>query len=377
MQTNRLLFGATIGIIGGGQLGRMMATTARHMGYRIVVLDPTPNCPAGQLADDQIIAAYDDLSAVKKLAEKSDVVTYEFENVDLQAATYLEEAGILPQGANSLAITQDREKEKQAMVDSGQSVAPFAIIQSKDELNKAVETIGFPAVVKTCRGGYDGKGQVKLSSADDLAEAEQLLAKSERLIYEAWISFDKEISIVFTRGIDGSIQYFPIGENIHRDHILHTTIVPAKVSDTVMTKAHQAVQAIAETINVVGTFAIELFVQDDNIYINELAPRPHNSGHYTIEACNVSQFEQHVRAICGLPLLPVYFHGASVMVNLLGQDVVPFFEKINQEENTGHIHMYGKDKMAPKRKMGHVTYVANDREELVQNLLQKQMIEIE
>lgn len=377
MQTNRLLFGATIGIIGGGQLGRMMATTARHMGYRIVVLDPTPNCPAGQLADDQIIAAYDDLSAVKKLAEKSDVVTYEFENVDLQAATYLEEAGILPQGANSLAITQDREKEKQAMVDSGQSVAPFAIIQSKDELNKAVKTIGFPAVVKTCRGGYDGKGQVKLSSADDLAEAEQLLAKSERLIYEAWISFDKEISIVFTRGMDGSIKYFPIGENIHRDHILHTTIVPAKVSDTVMTKAHQAVQAIAETINVVGTFAIELFVQDDNIYINELAPRPHNSGHYTIEACNVSQFEQHVRAICGLPLLPVYFHGASVMVNLLGQDVVSFFEKIHQDENTGHIHMYGKDKMAPKRKMGHVTYVANNREELVQNLLQKQMIEID
>lgn len=374
MLTNRLIFDATIGIIGGGQLGRMMATTARHMGYRIVVLDPTPNCPAGQLADNQIVAAYDDIDAVKQLAEQSDVVTYEFENVDLTAAKYLESVGILPQGALSLAITQDRALEKQAMVDSGQSVAPFAIIETSTELAEAVERIGFPAVVKTCRGGYDGKGQVKLVSKADLSEAEKLLSDNKQLIYEAWIAFDQEISLVFTRGGDGDIHYFPIGENIHRDHILHTTIVPAQLTDAIVDKAHRAAEAIAKTINVVGTFTIELFVKDDGIFINELAPRPHNSGHYTIEACNVSQFEQHIRAICGLPLLPIFFHGAAVMLNLLGQDVAPFFERLDQV-GLAHIHMYGKKEFAPKRKMGHVTYIAENRQQLTNWLIKQHVIE--
>lgn len=377
MQTNRLLFGATIGIIGGGQLGRMMATTARHMGYQIIVLDPTPNCPAAQLADDQIIAAYDDLAAVKRLAEQSDVVTYEFENVDLNAAKYLEEVGVLPQGAHSLALTQDREIEKQAMVDSGQSVAPFEIVNSLADLSQAVETIGYPAVVKTCRGGYDGKGQVKLSSTADLGDAEQLLRQTDRLIYERWIDFDKEISVVFTRDLGGEIQYFPIGENVHRDHILHTTLVPARVSKDVISKAQRAAKAIAETTDVVGTFAIELFVKGNDIFINELAPRPHNSGHYTIEACNVSQFEQHIRAICGLPLLPVYFHGAAVMVNLLGVDVAPFFDKLSNIGNAGHIHMYGKRETAPKRKMGHVTYIGTNRDKLVKDLSEHRVIKLD
>lgn len=367
MPISSLLYGKTIGIIGGGQLGRMMATALRHMGYRLIVLDPTPDCPAAQLADEQIVARYDDLEAVKQLREKSDVVTYEFENVDLEAARYLEAEGVLPQGAKSLEITQDREKEKQAMLDSHQPVSPFQIITSEAELETAIQTIGLPAVVKTCRGGYDGKGQVKLKTTADLPAVRDMLERGERLIYEAFVTFDCEISVVFTRSMDGDIRYFPIGENVHRDHILHTTTVPASVSDLVLDKAKQAAEDIAETIGVVGTFTLELFVKGEDIYVNELAPRPHNSGHFTIEACNVSQFEQHIRAIVGLPLLPVYFHGASQMINLLGDNLDQYFNHPERLTDV-HVHMYGKTDIKPKRKVGHLTLVAESKEILVQKL---------
>ncbi|GEM01900.1 5-(carboxyamino)imidazole ribonucleotide synthase [Halolactibacillus halophilus] len=367
MPANSLLYGKTIGIIGGGQLGRMMATVLRHMGYHLIVLDPTPDCPAAQLADEQIVAKYDDLEAIKQLREKTDVVTYEFENVDLAAARYLEAEGVLPQGAKSLEITQDREKEKQAMLDSHQPVSPFKIITSEAELDEAIQTIGLPAVVKTCRGGYDGKGQVKLKTSADLPGVRDLLERGERLIYEAFVNFDCEISVVFTRGMDKEMCYFPVGENVHRDHILHTTTVPASVSDTVIDKAKQAAREIAETIGVVGTFTLELFVKGEEIYVNELAPRPHNSGHYTIEACNVSQFEQHIRAIVGLPLLPIYFHGASQMINLLGDNLKQYFNHPERLTDV-HIHMYGKSDIKPKRKVGHLTIVAESREALNQKI---------
>ncbi len=367
MPVNSLLYGKTIGIIGGGQLGRMMATALRHMGYRLIVLDPTPDCPAAQLADGQIVAQYDDLDAIKQLREQTDVVTYEFENVDLKAARYLEAEGVLPQGAKSLEITQDREKEKQAMLDSHQPVSPFKIVTSEQELDEAIQTIGLPAVVKTCRGGYDGKGQVKLKTKKDLPAVFDMLEQGERLIYEAFVTFDCEISVVFTRSVDGDIRYFPIGENVHRDHILHTTTVPASVQDAVLDKAKQAAKEIAETIEVVGTFTLELFVKGEEIYVNELAPRPHNSGHYTIEACNVSQFEQHIRAIVGLPLLPVYFHGASQMINLLGDNLDQYFNYPERLTDV-HIHMYGKSDIKPKRKVGHLTIVAESNEALIQKI---------
>lgn len=373
MQTSKLLFGSTIGIIGGGQLGRMMATAAKHMGYRIIVLDPTPDCPTAQVADHQIVASYDDLEAIQHLAEKSDVVTYEFENVDLTAARILEDQGILPQGADSLKITQDRELEKQAMIDSNQPVAAFKIVQSENELNIAARTIGYPLVVKTCRGGYDGKGQVKVASAENLESAQQMFQQADRLIVEKWIPFDKEISIVFTRSQTGEITYFPIAENIHREHILHATMAPGNVSEQVAMKARQAAKAIAETINVVGTFAIEMFVCGEDVLINELAPRPHNSGHYTIEACNVSQFEQHIRAICGLPLISIHSQGA-VMVNLLGKDVQRFFDQLEANPDA-HIHMYGKAENKPLRKMGHLTFVGEDASDIYQKLTRKKLIE--
>ncbi|PWU66699.1 5-(carboxyamino)imidazole ribonucleotide synthase [Gracilibacillus dipsosauri] len=374
MQNNRLLFGRTIGIIGGGQLGRMMTTVAKHMGYHVIVLDPTPNCPTAQVSGGQIVAAYDDMNAIKELAEKCDVVTYEFENVDLTAAEFLEAKGILPQGANSLKVTQDRELEKKAMVDSNQPVAEFAIVQTVQQLEKAVEKLGYPSVVKTCRGGYDGKGQVKLTNERDIKEASEMLSATDRLIVEKWVPFDKEISIVFTRSQAGDISYFPVAENIHRDHILHATIAPARVAGHIAEKAKKAAKAIAETIGVVGTFAIEMFVVGDEILINELAPRPHNSGHYTIETCNVSQFEQHIRAICGLPLIPVYAHGGAVMFNLLGKDIEPFFRKMD-ELTPAHVHMYGKEENKPLRKMGHATFIGDNALTIYNDLVEKKLIE--
>src|SRR5690606_30423641 len=204
---------------------------------------------------------------------------------------------------------------KSAMQNAKQPVAPYAIVKTSQELAEQAEKIGYPCVAKTCRGGYDGKGQVKLTSEADLPEAEAMLANAGRLIIEKWVTFDKEISVVFTRSIKGEIGFFPISENIHRDHILHVTLALGRVKHSLEEKARNAAAAIAQELDVVGTFAIEMFVTKDGILINELAPRPHNSGHYTIEACDVSQFEQHIRAICQLPLLPVHAHKAAVMVN--------------------------------------------------------------
>lgn len=373
MPTNSLTFDKTIGIIGGGQLGRMMATTARHMGYRLVVLDPTPNCPAAQLADEQIIANYDDLEAIKQFATLVDLVTYEFENVDLNTARYLADQGLLPQGTASLEVTQDRELEKRLMEKLNLPVAPFELINQQSDFNRATEKIGFPAVVKTCLGGYDGKGQMILRSTADLAEATTMLTNNKRLIYEKLIQFDREVSIVFTRSRAGAIEFFPIAENEHREHILDKTIVPARITDSVAKQIKQAAEAVATALNVVGTFTIEFFVKGERIYINELAPRPHNSGHFTIEACNVSQFEQHIRAICNLPLVPILFHGGAVMVNLLGDNLQIYTEKINQLDRA-HLHFYGKDQIKPKRKIGHLTFVAHDRDQLIDELTERNLI---
>lgn len=363
MSANKIFPGQTIGILGGGQLGRMMATAAKHMGYRIAVLDPTPDCPTAQVADHHIIANFDDMKGIKQLAEVSDTVTYEFENVDLTAARFLEENSKLPQGANLLEVTQDRENEKKVMVESGLPVASFAIVHDKDEFLRAAQDISFPFVVKTCRGGYDGKGQLKVENESELASGIAFVEKHKRIIVEQWVPFDKEVSVLFTRTAAGNTAFFPVAENKHKDHILDTTIAPARVSDHVKQKALKAAQLAADAIGVVGTFAIEMFVRGDEIYINEMAPRPHNSGHYTIEACTVSQFEQHIRAICGLPLLPVEFIGAAKMVNLLGEDVNEYLARIT-EIPSAHFHIYGKKEAKAKRKMGHLTFVARNLDEL-------------
>lgn len=353
----------TIGIIGGGQLGRMMAIAARYMGYRIIVLDPTPNCPTAQIADEQITAPYDDMNAIRELVEKADVVTYEFENVDLEAARYIEAKGKLPQGAYALEVTQNREAEKTLMKENGIPVPPFSIVRDGKECRTALEHTSFPAVIKTCRGGYDGKGQLKLESESDIEAAVRLAEQGGTFIIEEWIDFDKEISVVFTRSQDGEIAFFPLAENVHRDHILAETYAPANVPETVKEKALAAAKVLAEKINVVGTFAIEMFVKGDDIYINEMAPRPHNSGHYTIESCNVSQFEQHIRAICLLPLKKIEQHKPALMINVLGEDVGRA-QKALQRLPEASVHLYGKVEAKPKRKMGHITFIADNFEEL-------------
>lgn len=367
MNNQTILPPQTIGIIGGGQLGRMMAIAARYMGYRIVVLDPTPDCPCAQVADEQIIKNYDDMQGIRTLTEKSDVITYEFENVDLTAATYIEKQGKLPQGAYPLEVTQNREKEKTLMKEAGLPVPTFFIVHNEVECKEACEKITYPAVIKTCSGGYDGKGQIKLETVADQDKAIDFTNEHGHCIIESWVPFDKEISVVFTRAYtengDGHITFFPIPENEHKDHILFKSIIPANTSEVVRKKAQNAATLLADKMDIVGTFAIEMFVKGDDIYVNEMAPRPHNSGHYTIEGCNISQFEQHVRAIAGLPLMPIHLVSPTIMVNILGEDVQHTLDSMPLS-TAGHVHFYGKDAIKPKRKMGHVTYTGDTLEQV-------------
>jgi 5-(carboxyamino)imidazole ribonucleotide synthase len=358
--------GQTIGIIGGGQLGRMMAIAAKQMGYNIAVLDPTPNSPCGQVADVEITASYNDLEAIKKLAELSDCITYEFENIDYDALTWLEQHAYLPQRSKLLAITQDREKEKQAIQQAGEKVAPYSIVATKEELETAVKNIGVPCVVKTCRGGYDGKGQCVIRTEEDIIHAIPLL-NSGKCIVEAWVPFEKEISVIVTRSVQGEIKTFPVGENIHVENILHQTIVPARIEPNIAQKANDIAINLARSLQMVGTLAVEMFLtKEGEIYINELAPRPHNSGHYTIDACETSQFEQHIRAICNWPLGNTDLLKPVVMVNILGEHLPQSLKNIEHYSNC-KLHLYGKKEAKTKRKMGHLNILADT----IENALQK------
>lgn len=354
-----------IGIIGGGQLGRMMAIAAKYMGYDVTVLDPTPNCPTAQVADKQIVAAYDDMRAIKELTEISDRVTYEFENVDLTAATYIEQQGKLPQGAHALEVTQNREKEKQLMKEANLPIPAFSIVTNGNECEAALEELSYPAVIKTCRGGYDGKGQIKLESIVDKQLAIDFAEKNPFCIIEEWITFDKEISVVFTRAQSGEITFFPVAENEHKDHILYQTTVPAHINATIEKKAYDAARVLADKMGIIGTFTIEMFVKNDDIYLNEMAPRPHNSGHYTIEACNVSQFTQHIRAICSLPLPDIRLLQPAMMINVLGEDLERVLKAMSTTRD-GFVHLYGKDEAKAKRKMGHITFIGDTEEQLTE-----------
>jgi 5-(carboxyamino)imidazole ribonucleotide synthase len=358
----RILPGQTIGIIGGGQLGRMMAISAKEMGFFVAVLDPTPNSPCGQVADIEITANYDDLEAIKELASVSDVITYEFENIDYEALTWLEENANLPQGSHLLKITQDRGTEKSAIQEIGLQVAPFQLVENLEQLAEAVELIGFPSVLKTCRGGYDGKGQFVLKQKEDIALAGKLLA-SGRCILEAWVPFQKEVSVIVTRNPAGEVKAFPVSENTHVENILHQSIVPARISEIRETKAKEMAMKLASEFQLVGTLAVEMFVTEDGeIFINELAPRPHNSGHYSIDACETSQFEQHVRSVCNWPLGETTLIRPVVMTNILGEHVQPLLEKVSQLSGV-KVHLYGKAEAKVKRKMGHVTVLGQTVEE--------------
>ena len=353
--------GSTIGIIGGGQLGQMMALDAKQTGMKVIILDPTPHCPAGQVADEQIVAPYADTKAIEKLADKADVLTYEFENVDLNALEDVQDRVYLPQGTNLLYTTKNRLREKNFLRQAGVKTAPFMAVHTSAELKDAVKKIGYPAVLKTSEGGYDGHGQEVLRNKDDLDKCAPILATGD-CILEGWVPFNRECSVMVGRNEDGEITAFPVSENIHHDEILHLSIVPARISSELQQKAQKIAVQIAQAINLRGILGVEMFVTDDGeIYINELAPRPHNSGHYSIEACNFSQFAIHNRAICNWPLPQVELLKPVVMVNVLGQHVNGVRQQI-QKKADWHFHDYGKAEVRHNRKMGHVTILTDDIE---------------
>lgn len=365
-EAKTLLPGSTIGILGGGQLGRMMANAGSAMGYRFVALDPTEDAPCGQVAD-QIVAAYDDREAARELARRADVITYEFENVDAGVAAMLMAESYVPQGSELLYTTQHRLREKRAIEAAGVRVAPYSEIRSADELREAVAKFGTPCVLKTAMGGYDGKGQWVIRSESEIGEAYETLSRSGvQLVLEQFIRFDKELSVIAARSPQGEIKAFPPAENIHVDNILHLSIVPARISEDVQREAERLAMRIAEGLGVVGLIAVELFLTaDGELFVNELAPRPHNSGHYTMEACRTSQFEQHVRAVCNLPLGDTSLMSPVVMVNVLGQHVEPLLELMAKHDESAErlgaapkVHLYGKKDAVFKRKMGHVNVLA-------------------
>ncbi|MEI7027991.1 5-(carboxyamino)imidazole ribonucleotide synthase [Paenibacillus sp. y28] len=365
-----ILPGATIGVLGGGQLGRMLAQAGSCMGYRFVTLDPTPDAPCGQVAAKQIVAAYHDADAARELANLADVITYEFENVDAGVAEMLMKESYVPQGSQLLYTTQHRLREKRAIEAAGVRVAPYEQIESAGQLRAAVERFGTPCVLKTATGGYDGKGQWVIRSIEETDEAFATLSQAKtELVLEQFIHFDKEISVIAARSPKGEVKAFPAAENVHVNNILHLSIVPARVPADVLAKAEQLAVQIAEGLGVVGLIAVEMFLtKEGELFVNELAPRPHNSGHYTMEACQTSQFEQHVRAICNLPLGPTALMTPVVMVNLLGEHVDPAVQYIAQEQQKDHpdvtvkLHLYGKQEAKKGRKMGHLNLLAGNVE---------------
>lgn len=373
-EAKTILPGATVGILGGGQLGRMMANAGSAMGYRFVALDPTPDAPCGQVAR-QIVAAYDDREAAKELARRADVITYEFENVDAGVAAMLMEQSYVPQGSELLYTTQHRLREKRAIEAAGVRVAPYAEVRSADELREAVGRFGLPCVLKTATGGYDGKGQWVIRSESEIGEAFETLKRAgTELVVEQFIRFSKELSVIAARSTTGEIRTFPAAENIHVDNILHLSIVPARIDEALQREAERLAARIAEGLGAVGLIAVELFLTEGGeLFVNELAPRPHNSGHYTMEACRTSQFEQHVRAICGLPLGDTALLTPVVMVNVLGEHVEPVLARIAKPDEAAErlgaapkLHLYGKHEAKHKRKMGHVNVLADSVEQALE-----------
>lgn len=358
-----------IGIIGGGQLGKMMILDAKRLDYYFVILDPTKNCPAHSIADEHIIAGFDDIKAIKELAKAVDVVTYEFEHISLEALKELEEEGtkVYP-SSETLSHIQNKFEQKEWLAKNNIPVPDFIKINSLDELKKAHEKFGYPMILKTCTGGYDGKGNAVIKEAGDEIKAYEALGSGKLpLMAEKWVSYEKEVSVLACRSINGETAIFPVAENVHKNSILDETTVPAQISEESNREAFDVAQKCLMAFNAYGMLCIELFVQKDgHILVNELAPRPHNSGHYTIEACYTSQYEQHIRAILGLPLGNPNLIKPVAMKNIIG-DIngvanIKGLDEAYKNKNV-KIHIYGKETVSKGRKMGHVTAIADTVEE--------------
>jgi 5-(carboxyamino)imidazole ribonucleotide synthase len=354
-----LLPGSTIGVMGGGQLGRMFAIAARRMGYRVHIFSPEENGPAAQLADRATAARYEDEAAVMEFARAVDVLTFEFENIPAATIEWASRVQLRRPRGEILLIVQDRLREKEFLQGAGFPVAPFRRVADRAGLRNAVKAIGRPAILKGASFGYDGKGQERIDKGTEL-DALWARREDEVCVLESVIDFEKEISVIVARAPNGTTAVFPVCENFHRHHILDVTLAPALINDHVATVARELACAVALSLDLVGLLAVEMFLKSDGtLIINELAPRPHNSGHWTIEGCVTSQFEQHVRAVCGLPLGATTLLRPAAMVNLLGDAWScgePNWSAALAEPNV-HLHLYGKHEPRPRRKMGHMTAV--------------------
>jgi len=357
-----ILPGATLGVLGGGQLGRMFVLQARTMGYRVMVLDPDAHSPAGQMADVHLHAAYSDPRALDQLAAACAAVTTEFENVPAEALERLERSCRVRPPVKAVAVAQDRIAEKSFLERAGFRTAPFRPVRKEEDLRAALREVKLPALLKTSRLGYDGKGQAPIERPDEAAGAFTALGRVECVLEER-LALETELSVVLARGDDGAIATFPVGENQHRGGILETTVVPARVPRGTADEAHAMAGRIAGTLEYVGVLGVEMFVANGGrLYVNEIAPRPHNSGHYTLDACSTDQFEQQVRALCGLPLAEPRLLTPVAMVNLLGdlwQAGPPRWDEAFRRPGV-RLHLYGKAEPRPGRKMGHLNCLADD-----------------
>jgi 5-(carboxyamino)imidazole ribonucleotide synthase len=348
----------------------MLAIEAKKMGYRVVTLDPTPDSPCGQVADEQIVASFDDVEAAVTLARKCDVITYEFENVDVRVVEYLERTKRVYPGSQVLRVTQDRVVEKSRMRELNIGVTDFDAVREQDDLERAGEHIGLPAVLKTTRGGYDGKGQYVVKDRGQVLSAYQRLkVLEEKLIWEKFVPFVKEVSVICARTSTGELASYPVAENIHHDNILYMSIVPARIPSATEKNAREIAEIVASRLGVVGVIGVEMFLREDrSLLVNEIAPRPHNSGHYTLDACQASQFEQQLRAICGLPLASTALLSPIVMINILGEGSGNRLDGVEEALSDPNIklHLYGKIDAKAKRKMGHLCALAETVPEAIQ-----------
>lgn len=365
---------ATLAMLGGGQLGRFFVSAAHEMGYKVIVLDPDPNAPAGLIADEQIVAAYDDPAALAQIASRCAAATTEFENVPAAALRTLAERIPVHPSADAVAIAQNRVAEKRFLRNNGFATAPFLVVEKSEDLDQAGDEM-FPAILKIARFGYDGKGQARVK---DIAEAKAAFASyNAPCVLEKMVRLDLEVSVVLARNGSGECQSFTLAENLHSNGILDISIAPARTSPELLAKAESMAKQVAQHLNYIGVLAVEFFISNGELLVNEMAPRPHNSGHYTIDGCVTSQFEQQVRAMCNLPLGSPRLHSASVMVNLLGDlwfepgsetSREPDWAILNQIPNL-KLHLYGKQSARPGRKMGHFTLIDSDAKKAVATAL--------
>jgi len=350
--------GSTIGILGGGQLGRMLAVAASRLGFKTCVFEPGGDCPASHVSNYHFQKSYEDEDALRAFAEAVDVITYEFENIPTSALDILEPLKPVRPGRNALRVSQDRLVEKAFLAELGLQTAPFAAVDEAEDLAEGLSEIGFPAILKTRRFGYDGKGQARINAA---SEAEQALADmaGQPAILEGFVNFSHEVSVIGARGLDGSVACFDPGENVHEGGILRTTTVPARLSTKQRTDAVLLAGQILNKLDYVGVMGVELFVTEAGLVVNEIAPRVHNSGHWTQQGCTIDQFEQHIRAVAGWPLGDGGRYADVVMENLIGDDMKKVPE-IAREAGAA-LHLYGKAEVKPGRKMGHVNRIVPAR----------------